>query len=91
MHWFAARSRDGRGVTLPVVNWSPEHSASLTDDFANPFHASALEGWRIHGLALDSTNVPGPPEQVCLLPLENLAPGPLSLSPHSINLYRFQR
>jgi alpha-L-arabinofuranosidase len=91
LDWVAARSRDGRHVTLAVVNWSPEHLASVVYDFAGTSHASAIEGWRIHGPALDSTNVPGEPEQVRLFSLGNMAAGPLSLPPHSISLYQFRR
>jgi len=90
LDWVAARSRDGRRVTLAVVNWSPDDSTTLSYEFAGTFRPATIEGWRVHGPELDSVNVPGQPEQVCLLSLGNLAPGPLSLPPHSINLYRFK-
>lgn len=89
LDWVAARSRDGRRVTLAVVNWHPDDRAMVPYDFAGTFEAAAIEGWRVDGPELESTNVPGQPEQVRLRSLGNLPLGPLELPPHSASLFRF--
>jgi alpha-N-arabinofuranosidase len=89
LDWVAARSLDGRHLTLAVINWSPDDPASVACDFGGTFQPTVNEGWRVEGPALDSTNVPGQPEQVILRSLGKLFPGPLTLPPHSISLYRF--
>jgi alpha-L-arabinofuranosidase len=89
LDWVGARSRDGRQVTVAIVNWHPERAATAACDFVTGFRATALDGWRIEGPELDATNVPGEREQVRLRSLGNLPLAPLELPPHSISLFRF--
>jgi alpha-L-arabinofuranosidase len=89
LDWVAARSRDGRRITVAITNWHPERSAVAACDFLNGFQPTALEGWQVEGSELDSTNVPGQPEQVSLRALGNLPLAALELPPHSISLFRF--
>jgi alpha-L-arabinofuranosidase len=89
LDWVAARSRDGRRITVAITNWHPDRAAVAACDFLNGFQPTALEGWRVEGPELDSTNVPGQPEQVSLRALGNLPLAALELPPHSISLFRF--
>lgn len=89
LDWVAARSKDGRHITIAVVNWTPEPFPSLACDFGGSFRISAVEGWRVDGPALDATNVPGQPEQVRLHALPNLSPTAIALPAYSVSLFRF--